>query len=276
MKPKMRYAMLALNSRNTPKLRALRKRFGATGYGMYWAAIETMGEHGGGAVTLSTLFEWESFADDLASDVEATRAFVAACVDDYGLFARDGDTVSSLELCAQIAGFEARGDALARKRADAGRKGGRARKSQTANGDGVIQTGETSGGLPLTSNGIIRASVIIVPHVTSETDNTVPDAAADCAGKLDRIRATGLALGHAALRTMAAHDRHFIDQIYGIVCDGTGFAKPDGVTAVRAFDAQCVKTTKQFDDVRHVRHALTKFMRDRLSRPSAPVHRLRT
>ena len=76
------------NAQNDPKIRALIKKYGMKGYGMFWVIIETMRETRGYKITFKK-YVLESFAEQMQCTIEEIKQFIEDCIEEFELFARD-------------------------------------------------------------------------------------------------------------------------------------------------------------------------------------------
>jgi hypothetical protein len=82
------------NARNDEKTKALIRRHGMPGYGIFWCIIEDLYNN---ANALRT--DYDGFAYDLHSDANTIKSII----NDFGLFVFDGDTFGSLSVQRRLA-----------------------------------------------------------------------------------------------------------------------------------------------------------------------------
>lgn len=100
------------NASQDDKLLDLRSEHGAEGYGVYWMVLEVLHQNGG-------VMQWQ--CKRLAFALQVQSDLLKCVVEDYDLFALDGDSFYSKRLLSEL---EAR-EEIAEKRRKAGAKGGK-------------------------------------------------------------------------------------------------------------------------------------------------------
>ena len=94
------------NAMQDKKHRALMRRHGAKGYGIFWAMLELMANEPDGILTWDAL-TIETFCYDVNEKPESVQEVIDACCGDLELFIRDGDNIRSQRLCDWKAEMEA-------------------------------------------------------------------------------------------------------------------------------------------------------------------------
>lgn len=81
------------NARNDPKIKALIRKQGLYGYGLFWAIVEDLYNNANALPT-----DYESIAFDLRTDLETVKSII----NDFDLFVIDGQTFGSLSIERRI------------------------------------------------------------------------------------------------------------------------------------------------------------------------------
>ncbi len=76
------------NARYDPKIRALVKKYGMTGYGRYWIIIEMLREQHAYKME-DEEYNWEALAEQMQSETKDVRDFVEDCVKKFKLFTQE-------------------------------------------------------------------------------------------------------------------------------------------------------------------------------------------
>jgi hypothetical protein len=101
-----RYFTHDSNARNDSKHRAMMKKYGLKGYGIFWVIIENMRDSSGYKIIEKT-YVLESLAEQTDCTVIELRAFINDCIDIFELFIRQDDYFYSESLIARMAKLEA-------------------------------------------------------------------------------------------------------------------------------------------------------------------------
>jgi hypothetical protein len=76
------------HKRDEPKLKALIKKYGMKGYGMYWVIMEMFRETVGYKIA-DKHYIWNALAEQMQCEAKDVKAFVKDCVEDFELFIQE-------------------------------------------------------------------------------------------------------------------------------------------------------------------------------------------
>ena len=93
------------NARNDPKMRALIKKYGMKGYGMFWVLIETMRETTGYKIQFKK-YVLEALAEQMQCTTETVNAFIKDCIEEFELFIKQDSFFYSESLIIRMAKLE--------------------------------------------------------------------------------------------------------------------------------------------------------------------------
>jgi hypothetical protein len=110
------------NARRDPKIMALRKVYGAAGYGYYWMITEAMAEASEYKLKHKD-WQIDALAMEMLCKHAAVTEFIDACVERFELFESDGEFFWSPSLLRRMKCL----DKMKEKRSEAGKKGAKAR-----------------------------------------------------------------------------------------------------------------------------------------------------
>jgi hypothetical protein len=89
------------NARTDPKIRALIKKYGMTGYGRFWVIIEMLRDQHAYKMEDED-FNWEALAEQMLCETKEVKAFVDDCVNKFKLFTQEDGYFYSLSLIARM------------------------------------------------------------------------------------------------------------------------------------------------------------------------------
>lgn len=78
------------NARHDPKMTAMRGAYGAEGYGWFWMLIEMMMEASDYKLDMHSKYTFNAFALQLQAEPMQIEKFVLDCINEFDLFASDG------------------------------------------------------------------------------------------------------------------------------------------------------------------------------------------
>jgi len=88
------------------KTRALIKKYGMKGYGMFWIIIENLRRDGRYRLK-EKKYVWESLADQTLTSVDEIKKFIKDCIDEFELFVQSDGFFYSESLIERMAKLEA-------------------------------------------------------------------------------------------------------------------------------------------------------------------------
>lgn len=91
-----------IKARTDRKSRALRKKYGSSGYGIYWMIIEALADEYTFALELSDE-NYELFSDDFGCEISWLKEFIDDCIKKFKLFNSDGKYFWSESLLERMA-----------------------------------------------------------------------------------------------------------------------------------------------------------------------------
>jgi len=94
------------NARNDPKIQALIKKYGMSGYGRFWVIIETMRETRGYKL-IQKSYVLEALAEQMKCTVKELNDFIKDCIEQYELFVQENGFFYSESLIERMAKLEA-------------------------------------------------------------------------------------------------------------------------------------------------------------------------
>lgn len=77
------------NARNDKKAKALIKKYGATGYGLYWILAEMLHEDENSSIELDEI-QYDLLSDESKLEIDVVKDIINDCVNNYKLFYLDG------------------------------------------------------------------------------------------------------------------------------------------------------------------------------------------
>lgn len=107
-----------MNARHDPKISAMRGVYGAEGYGWFWMLNELMAESDGYQLDCKSKYAFNAYAMQLQCKSDTLQKFVSDCIEEFELYATDGNTFWSNSLRKRM---QYR-DAVSEKRAEAANK----------------------------------------------------------------------------------------------------------------------------------------------------------
>jgi len=90
------------NARNDPKIKALIKKYGMNGYGMFWVIIETMRENTGYKIPFKK-YVIEALAEQMQCNADKVNDFIKDCIDEFELFIKEDTFFYSESLITRMA-----------------------------------------------------------------------------------------------------------------------------------------------------------------------------
>lgn len=90
------------NARHDPKIRALIKKYGMKGYGMFWIIVEMMREAKGYKIKHKK-YVYDALAEQMQCKEEEVKAFIKDCIDEFELFVKEDDYFYSETLVERMA-----------------------------------------------------------------------------------------------------------------------------------------------------------------------------
>ena len=137
------------NARHDPKIEAMMIKYKASGYGWWWMLLEILGEQGDNRLQVSREDDYKFLAREFRTTARIAEQFVRDCVEEYGLFEREGDNIYSRSFDRRMAIREA-------KRAEKSQQGKRAADARWGNTEGE-PPGNAVSGMQTHSGGIADA-----------------------------------------------------------------------------------------------------------------------
>lgn len=95
------------NARNDPKILAMRSIYGAAGYGWFWIIVEMLREQDNYRLPLDK-YTGNALAMQMQCTPEEARKFIEDCINEFHLFASDGEYFWSDSLCRRMAQYDAK------------------------------------------------------------------------------------------------------------------------------------------------------------------------
>jgi hypothetical protein len=90
------------NARHDPKITAMRGVYGMQGYGWFWTLVEMMREADGYKLDMKSKYAFNAYAIQTQSECNAIASFVHDCINEFELFASDGDNFWSESLLRRM------------------------------------------------------------------------------------------------------------------------------------------------------------------------------
>lgn len=91
------------NARQDPKILALMSVYGAEGYGWYWIIVETLREQSDFTLDMQGKYSFNALAMQMHCNKDTAEKFVHDCIDEFELFASDGQSFWSNSLLRRMA-----------------------------------------------------------------------------------------------------------------------------------------------------------------------------
>jgi hypothetical protein len=79
------------NASNDPKILAMRSVYRGSGYGWYWILIEMMRQQEDYRLSMKGKYVWNALATQLQCEPDEAHSFITDCIDEFDLFATDGE-----------------------------------------------------------------------------------------------------------------------------------------------------------------------------------------
>jgi hypothetical protein len=107
------------NVLNNFSLRSMFRKYGATGYGMWWLLVESLSRAAQYRIDIANDENIEDLCDYMRCDEDAVRAFIHECIHRYKLLHTDGQYIWSPQLTEDMEYWEEKRRILSER----GRKG---------------------------------------------------------------------------------------------------------------------------------------------------------
>jgi hypothetical protein len=133
------------NARHDPDIKAMRSVYKLQGYAWFWVLIEMMRDANEHKLSMQGRYIWNAYASELECNAEEARQFVEDCINEFSLFASDGQFFWSESLLRRME----KKSSTSEKRSAAAKKRWEKNRANTGVSDDAVQLHDDSNAIAM-------------------------------------------------------------------------------------------------------------------------------